>query len=552
MTKGNTRLARRLLWAAGIINGMMLFTSCCAGSLAAIPNPSGVSDSGGSGYGFVVALVVLSLGFGAVALLYATSTQLWFELGKERVFRHTCIGVGFVSEVEGAWTWWRGLEGMKNGAKKTITPRLRNVHGAHDSFVGEVAFFRGQTLEEYNKHAAAFAMSFRVPFVSFDLAENGLITIRAGQVPVPDAYAFTGLQHAAQDNSSQSLLQQAAQPLQAQFKQPVPKNTLSLDEVPQGVLDAAYKVFGSKAVPNVNADYQQGYKQESVHAAELELLKAVPMARDMNGRVCKMPIEGQHWFIAARTGGGKGSWIWSLVLGLKPAWELGLVKFWGCDPKRLELAIGSGWWAHYADTDEGMVEMLEQAVSEMFAVGDMLKGKYRKFTPSRQTPLNVVVIDELGYVSSMLTDKKLQMRASSAIKTLLTQGRSNGYAIIGAAIDVRKETVSFREEFTIRIAGSMSAPMVDLVLGEGMHDAGALCEQIPMPPAGAGVAYVVSERTLKPICVRAAWISDDDIQGMAQGALLPPKRPLNPGDVVQDEYPIPQYGFDGQVMQQGF
>ena len=51
--------------------------------------------------------------------------------------------------------------------------------------------------------------------------------------------------------------------------------------------------------------------------------------------------------------------------------------------------------------------------------------------------------------------------------------------------------------------------MVDLVLGEGMHDAGALCEQIPMGRAGAGVAFVLdAERSMKPLLVRAAWCSD--------------------------------------------
>jgi hypothetical protein len=36
----------------------------------------------------------------------------------------------------------------------------------------------------------------------------------------------------------------------------------------------------------------------------------------------------------------------------------GLLKFWGLDPKRIELAIGRGWWDHYADKDEDMVLLL--------------------------------------------------------------------------------------------------------------------------------------------------------------------------------------------------
>ena len=56
---------------------------------------------------------------------------------------------------------------------------------------------------------------------------------------------------------------------------------------------------------------------------ELALLKAVPMGRGLDGTVWHMPIEGQHPFIAAATGYGKGSWIWSMVLGLVPAWRAG-------------------------------------------------------------------------------------------------------------------------------------------------------------------------------------------------------------------------------------
>jgi len=126
----------------------------------------------------------------------------------------------------------------------------------------------------------------------------------------------------------------------------------------------------------------------------------------------------------------------------------------------------------------------------------------------------VIVIDELGYLSSLLTDRKLQMRADYAIKTLLTQGRSNGYAVVGCVQDPRKATVEYRDLFPIRIAGGLNeAKMVDLVLGEGMHDAGATCELIPMGREGAGVAFVLdAERVNKPLLVRAAWCSDAKIR----------------------------------------
>ena len=223
-------------------------------------------------------------------------------------------------------------------------------------------------------------------------------------------------------------------------------------------------------VSNVYAHTQAA----NVWEYELSLLKGVPMARDLTGREWHMPIEGQHVFIAARTGGGKSSYIWSLVLGLAPAWRLGLVKFWGADPKRLELAIGRDWWEHYADTEEDIVKMLEQCVQEMLERASQLQGKVRKFTPTVNTPLNVVVVDEMGYLSAMLPDRKLRERAEKAVSTILALGRAVGYSLVGAVQDPRKETVTFRDLFPIRIAGGLPEPMVDLVLGEGQHDAGAL------------------------------------------------------------------------------
>src|SRR5437879_4085571 len=149
---------------------------------------------------------------------------------------------------------------------------------------------------------------------------------------------------------------------------------------------------------------------------ELALLQAVPMGRGLDGTVWHMPIEGQQVFIAAATGCGKGSWIWTMVLGLVPAWRAGLVEFWGCDPKMIELAMGREVWEHYADTDEDSVTMLEQCVDAMHERTRYMQGISRKFTPSVDMPLNVLVIDEMGYLAAYLPDKKLRERADKAVR----------------------------------------------------------------------------------------------------------------------------------------
>lgn len=466
-------------------------------------------------------VMLFPLGLLAFSLVYATSQGLWFEMAIERTWKRVCVGIGFKSE---ARSYKHGFIGAyRDGETKIITPRLRDVHGNYESWTGNVQFFDGQTVEQYSEKSANFALAFHVPFVTFEVADSGLIVVRAGKVPVPTAFDFSAQLQASEAVNNRPLIEQR----------------MTVDELMQ-------------TLPEVNHEF--GYKQQvpkvvNAYARELELLKAVPMARDMNGRECKIPIEGQHWLIAARSGSGKSSWIWSLVLGLSPAWRAGFVRFLGCDPKRVELAIGRGWWDEYADTTEDIVALLEKAVDELLKRGSQLQGRVRKFTPSRDTPLNVIVIDELAYVTAFITDKKLRERADRAMQTILALGRWGGYAICAAVQDPRKETVGFRDLFQIRIAGAMPAPMVDLCLGEGMHDAGATCEQLPLGDAGAGVAYVISETTMKPIKVRAAWCSDEDIQGMLVRSA--PRPVIDAGcSMVKDENLSGQLDWNGQPLRQ--
>jgi S-DNA-T family DNA segregation ATPase FtsK/SpoIIIE len=53
------------------------------------------------------------------------------------------------------------------------------------------------------------------------------------------------------------------------------------------------------------------------------------------------------------------------------------------------------------------------------------------------------------------------------------------------------------------------------VLGDGAHDCGARCEDISADPAtGAGVGFMRLEASPDPVRVRAAFVSDADIQAM--------------------------------------
>src|SRR6266702_351189 len=178
-TNGNAGLARNVLRAALVLDGLMLFLMPCA---AAATNGSG---------GQVLLLLLMAVLTG-LALWYATKQGYWFVRRVERTWKQVCAGLGgnFVGEKNDYLASIR--EGVRSGGKyyvatqkKVAYPELKNVTGNWEAWTAEVRFFDGQTIENYTKAASAFALAFQVPFVNFELAESGYIRIRAGEVPIP-------------------------------------------------------------------------------------------------------------------------------------------------------------------------------------------------------------------------------------------------------------------------------------------------------------------------------------------------------------------------------
>lgn len=257
-----------------------------------------------------------------------------------------------------------------------------------------------------------------------------------------------------------------------------------------------------------------------------EQLLQVEVGRGEDGRSFCLPLLYSHLLIAGITGAGKGSVIWSLLMRLKHAITAGVVRCWGFDPKMMELAMGRGFFGdRYADTVETMVALLDRAHDEMLARAASLAGQTRKFEPSREHPLEVLVIDELGYLVALIPDRKERERVEKLLSALLVLGRAVGFTVIGALQDPRKETLSMRDLFPTRVAMRLPKGMVDLVLGPGMYEQGAQCDLIPVGEAdGAGVAFVVDEASMSPVLVRMSWCSDDAIR-QAAAQLSSPSAP---------------------------
>ena len=152
---------------------------------------------------------------------------------------------------------------------------------------------------------------------------------------------------------------------------------------------------------------------------------------------------------------------------------------WALDPKRMELSFGRALFHRYACHAAAMVELLEAAVAEMHDRAGQFGGGTRTFTPSAGFPFVVVLVDELAFLTAYQPERDLRKRAEAAIATLTSQGRSVGVCVVGALQDPRKDVISLRNLFSTRIALRLDeSDQVDMVLGDGARDRGALADQI--------------------------------------------------------------------------
>jgi S-DNA-T family DNA segregation ATPase FtsK/SpoIIIE len=225
-----------------------------------------------------------------------------------------------------------------------------------------------------------------------------------------------------------------------------------------------------------------------------------------------------HVLVVGATRRGKGSVIWSLIRALAAGVKSGLVQLWTIDPKGgMELYMGRPLFARYEDNDFArMADMLDEAIGIMRERMSRLRGKVRVHRPAIGDPLIVIIIDELACLLCYLQDAELKKRITESLALLLTQGAGLGVLVVGATQDPRKEVLSLRDLFPTRIGlGMLEAGHVDLALGEGVRNRGALCDQIPDTPEGKGVGYVILDGQPEPARVRFSFIDDDLIREMA-------------------------------------
>lgn len=255
-------------------------------------------------------------------------------------------------------------------------------------------------------------------------------------------------------------------------------------------------------------------------------LAAVRVGQREDGLPWLVRLLGTHILIAGVTGAGKGSVVWSLLRAVASSIRSGVVQVWAVDPKGgMELGLGRPLFARFAYADyEQMVDLLDDAVTVMKDRAARLAGHVRQHTPTAAEPLIVVLVDEVANLTAYLPDRDLRRRADAALALLLTQGRAVGVTVVAALQDPRKEILNYRNLFPTKVALRLDEPsQVDMVLGAGARDRGALADTIP--DTSPGVGYVREDGSAAVTRVRAAYVTDAEIAQLAADYPTPGEPP---------------------------
>ncbi|WP_100447024.1 FtsK/SpoIIIE domain-containing protein [Glycomyces xiaoerkulensis] len=247
-------------------------------------------------------------------------------------------------------------------------------------------------------------------------------------------------------------------------------------------------------------------------------LASVYLGRDEFGRQWRESVLDNHFLVAGASRSGKNSVTWALLGSLAPAIRAGLVRVWLLDPKQTELSVGRGLAHRYGAGLAECADVCREFLNDQQRVQALLQDQgLRKFTPSVQTPLNLLIADELGallaYGSGSDDDRKHIRTVRTTLDLIGSQGLATGHAMHGYVQEPTKDVVSCRELFTLRVCLRVtSAAHPEMVLGDGMRTRGAIADEIPAVPESAGIGFKVVERTRVPVRVRAAYSSDADIK----------------------------------------
>ncbi|WP_134661668.1 MULTISPECIES: FtsK/SpoIIIE domain-containing protein [unclassified Amycolatopsis] len=226
----------------------------------------------------------------------------------------------------------------------------------------------------------------------------------------------------------------------------------------------------------------------------------------------RLSVLGKHTFIAGATGAGKNSIPLSLLRGLAPLIRDGLVRLWICDPKQMEFRKLQGVAHRYEHDEAACAELVREFIEDLRRVQrDFAATGKRKITMSRETPLNLLIVDEIGALLAY-GDGTIARTLRKDLAIAVSQGRATGHSTMALVQEPTKDTVPVRDLFPVRVCLRVTSQShVDMVLGDGARLRGALADEIPESEDTAGIGFVIRPRSRVPQRVRAAYVSDREL-----------------------------------------
>ncbi|GAA2538895.1 FtsK/SpoIIIE domain-containing protein [Pseudonocardia hydrocarbonoxydans] len=259
------------------------------------------------------------------------------------------------------------------------------------------------------------------------------------------------------------------------------------------------------------------------------------------GAPFRLPSRGQHWLVVGRTGGGKSSLIYNPWRALAPMIRDGLVRLWVVDLKGgTETDRASALYHRWATTGADAVELLTDFRDSMKSRQEQMRAdEIRQAEITRETPWELLVIDEMAMLTAY-GDRHEVRESLRLLSEVLTQGRAADHTVWGYVQEPTKDVVDVRDLFTVRVCLAVTAAShVDMALGDGARDRGALADQIPGGPDHAGIGFVIDDLTRAPIRFRAGLVTDRDIDELVSrstpGTRYLTALPTSPDDTDDDQ-----------------
>jgi S-DNA-T family DNA segregation ATPase FtsK/SpoIIIE len=259
------------------------------------------------------------------------------------------------------------------------------------------------------------------------------------------------------------------------------------------------------------------------NASDVDFM-ALPVGEDEYGNPFTIPLAGRNLLVVGTMGSGKGSLLWSPLRAMGPAIRDGLVRVRVIDLKGgMETERGRPLFHRWAADVDTAMRVLTEFRDDMRTRQAALKAAgTRKATVSRETPLELLQIDELAMLSAY-ADRSTVREAMTLLGEIQTQGRAPLFSVAAYVQEPTKDIVDTRDLFTDRVCLAVTSDRhVDMALGDGARDRGALADHIPLGADHAGIGFVVDQNSRRPRRIRAGYDTDADIDELVRTCTPPP------------------------------